>query len=136
MNRLSGTVDVIETQGSIALIDVRVGPHRLTATLIGYPPGLPDWPRGRPVELMFKETDVAIGKDLSGLLSLRNRLPCSVVALETGALLTRVGLCFDGWTLEAVITTRSARRLDLRAGDAVEALIKASEMTLLLEPGR
>lgn len=133
MNRLPGTISTIDTHGSIALVDVAVGAHRFTATLIGSGDEIASWQPGVAVSLLFKETEVSLAKNLSGQISMRNRIPCTVSAIEHGRLLTRVGLDFHGHAIESVITTRSAHALDLAVGDQVEGLVKANEMTVLAE---
>lgn len=133
MNRLPGTISEVDVHGSIALVDVLVGERRFTATLIGASGDAAGCLPGKPVTLLFKETEVSLAKNLSGLISMRNRIPCTVIAIERGRLLTRVALDFDGRKLESVITTRSSFSLDLAVGDAVEGLVKANEMTLVPE---
>ncbi|MBV8633781.1 MAG: TOBE domain-containing protein, partial [Burkholderiaceae bacterium] len=76
MNRLPGTVVAVEREGSIALVDVVVDAVRYTALLLDT-----DGERfrvGAPVTLAFNETEVALAKNLSGAISLRNRLPGTV----------------------------------------------------------
>ncbi len=131
MNRLPGRISHIETAGSIALVDVTVGERRFTATLIGAGDEVASWPQGMPVTLLFKETEVSLAKNLAGLISMRNRIPAMVAAIEHGRLLTKVTLDADGHRIESVITTRSAQALGLAVGDAVEGLVKANEMTLI-----
>lgn len=133
MNRLSGNIHAIDVHGSIALVDVDVGAHRFTATLIGASEEAAGWTPGAPVTLLFKETEVSLAKNLSGMISMRNRLPCTVTAIERGRLLARVTLDFEGRKVESVITTRSTLALGLAVGDTVEGLVKANEMTLLAE---
>jgi molybdate transport system regulatory protein len=133
MNRLPGSIADIDVHGSIALVDVLVGAHRFTATLIGASDEISNWTAGMPVTLLFKETEVSLAKNLSGLISMRNRIPCTVTDIERGKLLTRVALDFQGRKLESVITTRSSHALALAVGDMVEGLVKANEMTLIAE---
>lgn len=133
MNRLPGIIDDVDVHGSIALVEVRVGEHHFTATLVGAGEEVSGWQPGRPATLLFKETEVSLAKNLSGLISMRNRIPCTVTAIERGRLLARVVLDFEGRRLESVITTRSSHALGLAVGDAVEGLVKANEMTLVME---
>ncbi|RJG06959.1 hypothetical protein D3870_13980 [Noviherbaspirillum cavernae] len=133
MNRLPGRIAHIEIAGSIALVDVEVGGQRFTATLVGASDEASTWPIDMPVTLLFKETEVSLAKNLSGLISMRNRIPATVTAIERGQLLTRVTLDFIGCELVSIITTRSSHALALEIGDAVEGLVKANEMTLLPE---
>lgn len=131
MNRLPGRISKVEAVGSIALVEVAVGPHRFTATLIGAGDEVTTWPHGMPVTLLFKETEVSLAKNLSGLISMRNRIPAKVAAIEHGQLLTKITLDADGHRIESVITTKSSHALGLTVGDAVEGLVKANEMTLM-----
>jgi molybdate transport system regulatory protein len=133
MNRLPGEIAQVETHGSIALVDVTVGEWRFTATLVGASDEVATWPAGMPVTLLFKETEVALAKNLSGLISMRNRLPATVTAIERGQLLTKVTLAVGGDTVVSIVTTRSSHALALAVGDAVEGLVKANEMTVMPE---
>lgn len=133
MNRLPATIAAVDVHGSIALVDAAVGAHRFTATLIGAGEEVCTWQPGMPVTLLFKETEVSLAKNLSGLISMRNRIPCTVTGIEHGKLLTRVILNFNGHPLESVITTRSSHALAIVPGDTVEGLVKANEMTVMPE---
>lgn len=133
MNRLPGTISAVEIHGSIALVEATVGEHNLAATLIGAGDEVQSWHSGMPVALLFKETEVSLAKNLSGLISMRNRMPCTVMAIERGKLLTKVSLDFNGHAITSVITTRSSHALALAVGDAVEGLVKANEMTMMPE---
>jgi len=135
MNRLPATVCGVTACDGIALVDVRVGELDCTAMLVGEPAPADRYPVGSHVTLAFKELEVSLAKRLAGEISLRNRLPCRVTALNTGELLTRVDLVFGRYPLSALITSRSAQQLTLAPGDEVEALIKANEMTLLADNG-
>lgn len=131
MNMLSGHIAAIEAHGSVAIVDVAVATHRFTATLLGNAEQLARWEIGQAVRLLFKETEVALAKNLTGLISMRNRLPGTVTALEIGQVLTRVVLDMQGIRISSVITSRSARSLQITVGDAVEGLVKSNEMSLL-----
>ncbi|MEN3364794.1 MAG: molybdate transport system regulatory protein [Burkholderiales bacterium] len=131
MNRLPGHITTVEAVGSIAVIEVAVAERRYTATLIGAGEEIASWPNGMPVTLLFKETEVALAKNLSGLISMRNRIPGRVKTIERGQLLTKVTLDADGHTVESIITTRASHALALAVGDAVEGLVKSNEMTVV-----
>lgn len=131
MNRLPGIVSAIEICGSVALIDVEAAGLHLTSTLIGTSGEVQHWPVGMAVTLMFAETDVALARDLAGRISMRNRIPATVSAIERGRILSKVLLDAGGHRLQSIITTRSTDMLGLRVGDTVEALIKANEMTVV-----
>ena len=131
MNRLPGRIAAIETCGSIALVDVDAVGLQLTATLVGAGTLTDSWRPGMAVTLLFAETEVALAKNLSGLISMRNRLPGRIVALERGTVLTKVTLDIAGQRVVSVITTRSSHTLALQEGETVEALVKANEMGVM-----
>ncbi|MFZ6819907.1 TOBE domain-containing protein [Undibacterium sp. Ji22W] len=132
MNKLPGKIISVETEGSIALIEVAVGELRLSATLMGTAEDFLAWEMNQEVDLVFNEMEVAIAKSLSGQISLRNRLPGKVVGLEIGKVLARVVFIVDHtYLLSAVITRRSALKLELRLGDEIEGLVKSNEMNLI-----
>ncbi len=133
MNVLSGRITAVQTHGSIALVDVEVAGQRLTATLAGAGDDIAGWPAGMAVKMLFKETEVALAKNLSGAISMRNRIPATVTAIERGQLLSKVTLEALGYPIASIITTRSTEALQLAVGDAVEALVKANEMTVVPE---
>lgn len=131
MNRLFGTVEAIASADGVHLIDVVTDDGLIcTATQVADldPAALPP---GLAVTLLFRESEVSLAKHLSGLISLRNQLPCVVTGVHHGRVLTRVQLGCGNGTIESVITTRSAERLTLEPGDEVDALVKASEMLVL-----
>lgn len=130
MNAIVGRVVKIQQSGSITLVDVDVKGLALSALMINLPPGSAWIHEGGPIGVLFKETEVSLGKNVQGMISLRNQLPCTVRSVARGELLTIVTLDFFGLALTSAITTRSADMLALRPGDAVTAFIKANEITL------
>lgn len=130
MNRLHGIITAVESAGHIVLVDVAVNSEIFSAILLEAADGERLRP-GAEVTLLFKETEVSLAKNLSGLISLRNRIPARVRAVEKGKVLAKITLDYRGNDIVSVVTTRSAERLDLQAGDQVEGLVKANEMTIL-----
>lgn len=131
MNRLPGHIVAVDAHGSIVLIDTVVGEKRLTSMQVGVPEGAADWSPGMPIDLLFKEAEVSLARYLGGMISMRNRMPCVVTGIESGRLLTKVTLDFDGYPIESIITTRSCIGLGIAVGVEVEALVKANEMVVI-----
>lgn len=133
MNRLPGIVTAIDRCGSVALIDVAAAGHQLTATLVDASSRAQRWRIGMAVTLLFAETDVALAKQLSGRISMRNRIHATVLEMERGQILSKVVLAVAGHRLQSIITTRSCAALALEVGDSVEALVKANEMSVIAD---
>jgi molybdate transport system regulatory protein len=131
MNKLPGTILKIQQSGAILLVDVEVEKQVFSALLIESAIQ-PEWLHaGNAIDLVFKETEVSLAKNLSGQISMRNRMQCSVQAIDRGDLLSKITLNFRNYTLTSAITTRSVDSLKLEIGDEVEALVKANEVSLM-----
>ncbi|MDP3914623.1 MAG: TOBE domain-containing protein [Bacteroidota bacterium] len=131
MNKLTGKISKIQQSGAILLVDVDVDGHGFSAMLIESATQ-PEWLQtGNLIDLIFKETEVSLAKNLSGMISMRNRMKCMVQQIERGELLSKVSLQFQKYTITSAITTRSVDSLNLRIGDEVEALVKANEVSLM-----
>lgn len=125
MNKLSGKIIRVESSKTIALVDVQVHDDIFSAIVLES-----SFKEGDLAALLFKETEVSIGKNLSGLISLRNRISSRIKNIERDAILSKVVLDYQGSEIVSIITTRSVDRLDLEIGQEVEWLVKANEMTL------
>jgi molybdate transport system regulatory protein len=131
MNKLPGRISKIQQSGAILLVDVDVDGHGFSAMLIESAIH-PEWlQKGNNVDIVFKETEVAIAKNLSGMISMRNRMKCTVQYIERGELLSKISMQFQKYQITSAITTRSVNALDLIVGDEVEALVKANEVSLM-----
>lgn len=131
MNRLRGRIVGIESNDHVSLVDVEVHGDTFSAMLLETPEIAPFLAIGNEVLVLFKETEVSLAKNLAGLISLRNRIHGTVRTVRSGAILSEVELDCRGQKLTSIITTRSIRRLNIQAGDEVEALIKANEVSLM-----
>jgi molybdate transport system regulatory protein len=131
MNRLLGTIAAIESNDHFSLVDVVAGQHTFTALLLETPQNAPYLKLGNTVAVLFKETEVALAKNLSGQISLRNRIKVIVRQIRRGDILCKVVLDRNGQALASIITTRAVEQLELQEGDEVEALVKANEVSLM-----
>ncbi|MDO8930690.1 MAG: TOBE domain-containing protein [Bacteroidota bacterium] len=131
MNKLSGIISKIQQSGAILLVDVDVDGHGFSAMLIESATQ-PEWLQtGNTIDLVFKETEVSLARNLSGMISMRNRMKCIVQHIDRGELLSKISLQFQKYVVTSAITTRSVDLLDLKIGDEVEALVKANEVSLM-----
>jgi molybdate transport system regulatory protein len=131
MNKLRGRITRIESNDHVSLVDVDVSGDIFTATLLETPEDAPYLRVGNVVDVLFKETEVSLAKGLSGLISLRNRVLTTVRLVRSGVILSELVLDYRGQSISSIITTGSIRRMDIKPGDEVEALVKANEVTLM-----
>ena len=90
---------------------------------------------GTKAMALIKASWVILGKELDkARLSTRNIMPGIVHAVQEGAVNSEVILKLAGGTiLTAIITKRSVRSVELRAGDEAFAAIKTSHVILAVE---
>ena len=82
------------------------------------------------VLLSVKATNVALAKNINGILSYSNQLEVTIVKIDEGELLSSVILDFFGQELESIITSDSKQRMHLEIGQKVTALIKSSDLAI------
>lgn len=85
---------------------------------------------GTKVKLAIKPSHIALAKDFSGELSYSNQLQATIVSITNGELLSAIKLDCEGSILESIITLSSSQRMDLRVGEGIVALVKASELSI------
>ncbi len=85
---------------------------------------------GSKVSLSVKASNIALAKGTAALLSYSNQLPVTILAIDEGILLSSIEVDFFGETLESLITTDSKKRMHLKVGEHVTALIKSSDLAL------
>ncbi|WP_457747539.1 TOBE domain-containing protein [Sulfurimonas sp.] len=86
--------------------------------------------QGSTVQLECKASSVAIAKDFTGELSYGNQLEGRIVALEYGELLTHLYIDIKESIIESLITSDSAKKMNLKVNDRVSALIKSSDLSI------
>ena len=62
------------------------------------------------------------------MLSARNQLPGKIVSVKLAEVMAEVVIDVGGSQVVAAITRSSAEQMKLRAGDAVKAVVKATEV--------
>lgn len=131
MNRLRGNITDIETDGMISMVTIEAEHTRFSSTVIDTSETAAYLSVGNEIDMVFKETEMSIGKNLSGGLSLRNRFAGVIKEIDRGKILTKIGLDFHGHLLQSIITTRSANNLELSVGDRVVGIVKTTEISLM-----
>ena len=130
MNKLIGKVIFIESSPHMSMVDIDVDGDVFSSIVLETPASASYLKQDSRVTLLFKETEVSIGKNLSGLISLRNRFKGTVKRIEKSDILTKVFLNYKSKIIVSIISTRSAQKLGLVDGDEVEWLVKTNEVSL------
>ncbi len=128
LNQLKGAVENAETDGRLSLITVNVNGELFTALSDESLQNAAWLQPGRRVTLQFSAGDMAVAKNISGELSIRNRFAATVTHIKEGRVLTTLSLDYQGIPLYAVITSHAARALHITEGDLLTGLVKSTEM--------
>lgn len=135
MNKLYGHITDLTNEKNLSLVKIDVEGIPMTAIMIGKPGKVKYLQCGNAIELLFNESEVSIGKNTNGKISLANQLECIIDNLNEGKIFTKINLLFKDIKLTSLITSGSVKRLDLKKGDKVMAFIKTNEV-FLKEPER
>ncbi|MDW7693469.1 TOBE domain-containing protein [Flammeovirgaceae bacterium SG7u.111] len=130
MNTLKGNISAVKTIGSLSLVSVMVGKTRLSAIVIDTPENSPYLQEGSSINVIFKETEVILGKGNSLTISLQNKINGTVESIENGELLSRLTLQTEVGKLISIITSRAVGQLELAIGSEVVAMVKTNEIML------
>lgn len=128
MNHISAVVSNIQTNDMLSIVEFRSGEECLRMMALGLNMPLKV---GSIVILGVKASSVALAKNLSGIISISNQLPCKVESITEGSLLCSVKLKFNSSVLESVITRSSMLAMNIEIGSTITALIKASELSIV-----
>jgi molybdopterin-binding protein len=66
----------------------------------------------------------------SNVISARNQLPATIISVKLGNVMAEVVMSVGDFEIVSAITRGSAEQLGLKAGDAVKAIIKSTEVMI------
>jgi len=130
MNSLLGNITEITTDGSLSLAKLKVQNTVLTSIVIDTPETADYLKIGNNIKVFFKETEVILAKEITGKISLQNKIDCSVHSFEKGNLLCKIILAFGNYKIVSVITRNAFDQLEIQENDLVTAMIKTNEISL------
>ena len=130
MNKLQGEIASISTEGNLSMVGILYRNILLKTIIIEKPGSVPYLRTGNKINILFKETEVVIGHDTDHKISLQNRIPCTIIKIERGKLLSKIILSCFSEEIVSVISTHAVEQLNLSIGKNVIAMIKTNEIML------
>ena len=127
MNNIVATVAAIQTVQNLTQVTFATATGELKMMGLELPQNIE---QNTPVSLTCKATNVAIAKASNAMLSFSNQLPVTIQTIEMGELLCSLEIAYDETLLESIITADSAKRMQLKVGETVTALIKSSDLSI------
>jgi len=130
MNILKGTIKKLTISGSLTLIGIKVNTTDMSAVVIDTPKTAPYLKVGNTITVVFKETEVIIGKGNTDEISLRNKFKGTIDVLESKELLSKLTITTNVGKISSIITTNAVKQLKLELGTVVTAMVKTNEIMI------
>lgn len=125
MNKIKAKVAKIKECGDLShlFLDTYIG--SLSLVMLSA-----DFDIGDEIEIGFKESVVAVLVGKCDALSYSNQIKVTINLVEMGEILTKICAIYKSSNVEIIslITTNSAKRLNLKSGDEATFLVKATDM--------
>ena len=130
MNKYQGIITQVESEGALSIVYVDVKGQPFSTIIIDTEESKPYLKHGTSVYVIFKETEVVLGKKVEGHISLRNKIKGNIVKIEKGVLLSKVTIESSMGNITSIITTKSVKTMGLELDNEVQAMIKTNEVML------
>jgi molybdopterin-binding protein len=131
MNSFSGHIADVKTHGTMSVVCVQMDSgDTLMSVVIDTPETAPYLEKGKKVNVLFKEMEVAISRQKELDISIENRISGVIANMETGILLSRLILETKMGEVTAIISTMSLRQLGLVEKMKVLIMVKLNEIIL------
>jgi len=128
MNTYKGVISGINSQDSFRQIDLDV--NGVTVKVITLE--LDGRFRVKTmVRLLFKESEVVIAKNRTGMLSIENRYPGVITAIAAGEVFSEIIMDSPLGPITALIGRSAQDSMKLEIGDRVQAFIRSNEIAIM-----
>jgi len=131
MNSLEGHIKEVQVNGSLSLVTVALSDQILFKAIVIETPETASYlTAGHLVKVLFKETEVIIGKDIKHLISIQNQLRGVIRSIERGLLLSNIMINTPVGDISSIITTNALDQLSIEEELTVCAMVKTNEIML------
>ncbi|MEN8247328.1 MAG: TOBE domain-containing protein [Bacteroidota bacterium] len=130
MNSLKGVIEQIDINGNLSLVSLKVGECYFKSIVIETPDSVDYLKVGNTVDVLFKETEVIIGRGENMQISLRNRMNATITSVDKGKLLARIIMKTNAGEVISIITSNAVEQLGLVEDAQVLAMVKTNEIML------
>lgn len=130
MNILKGYIEKLTVSGSLTLINLKVENLPITAIVIDTPETASYLKVNNKISVVFKETEVIIGKGNVDQISMRNKFKGTISNIKSSELLSKLTINTKVGNIQSIITSNAVNQLKLKEGIEVTAMIKTNEIML------
>lgn len=131
MNSFSGHITDVKTNGTMSLVCVGMDSgEELMSVVIDTPETAPYLEKGKKVNVLFKEMEVALSPQKELDISIENKFSGVITNIEIGILLSRLVLKTNIGEVTAIISTLSLKQMGLVEQMTVLIMVKLNEIIL------
>ncbi|MEG3657356.1 TOBE domain-containing protein [Arenibacter palladensis] len=131
MNSFPAHIKEVKTNGAMSIVFVTMDSgEELVSVVIDTPESAPYLKSGNKVNVLFKETEVAVSTQKELNISIENRIAGNITHIEVGVLLSRLILETKIGEVIAIISTMSVRQMGLVEKMNVMIMVKLNEIIL------
>ncbi len=131
MNSFNGHITQIEVKDNLSIVSIKISKETTVHAIVVETTETADYLLiDNEVKVLFKETEVIIGKGNDLTVSIQNRIPGIVTHIEQGTLLSKLTIKTPVGEIASIISTRAVHQLKLVQNDSVVTMIKLNEIML------
>lgn len=130
MNCFEGKITKIKTNTHFSLIKVSTNNCVVSAIVLNSP--IKTYTLGAKIKVIFKETEVIIGKGHKHSISIQNKFKGIIKKIETNTLLSKISINSEIGFITAIITTSAVNKLALEINSPITAMVKTNEVLLAI----
>ncbi len=90
MNSLKGIIKSIKSDEHFSIVEIDSNGNTFKSIIIETADSAPFLKKGSDIKIMFKETEVSIAKNFSGMISMQNKMHCIIKEITKGKLLSKL----------------------------------------------
>jgi len=128
MNHIRATISKIEQYEGVSAVFFSALGLELSMVSLELNPALKV---GVDVKLSAKATNISLSKKTHDDISISNQLEGVVKSIENGMILSSVNIQIEDIFLQSIISSKSASKMDIKVGDKIVVLIKASDIAIV-----
>lgn len=130
MNTLKGKIASIKTNQSLSLVTIQIEELFFNTIVIETPDTATYLKIGEPITILFKETEVIIGKGSEHHISIQNKVMGTIIKIEKGELLCKLIINTKIGEIIAILTLDASNHLQLEVNEKIIVMIKTTEIML------
>ena len=131
MNNLSGKIKNIKNSEYISEVSIELENNSIFNVFLVETPQTASYLNlGQKINLLFKETEVIISKNLMPEISIQNQLKAEIIEIKPGKILSEIVLKSAVGKIKSLLSSTLLQQMNFAESQEVLILVKANEIML------